>query len=73
MTKFYTDMYGGTKDRPEQKGIKLWSDWNSQIYEWAKEYAPTHVWLLQCVYSVIWCNQYIITCMMGGGGMGSMC
>jgi len=38
--KFYKDMYGerdGVRN-PELRGIKLWSDWNSQIYSWAEAY-----------------------------------
>lgn len=69
MTKFYDDMYGRSRDRSEQKGIKLWSDWNTQIYDWAKSYALEHVCPcyvpmlppLDCTYSGLVFN---ITCRM---------
>ena len=36
--KFYTDMYGRDAKDPRIKAIRLWSDWNSQVYAWASEY-----------------------------------
>lgn len=42
--KFYTSMYGeGEEHRhlPPVKAIRLWSDWNSQIHDWAKNYATS--------------------------------
>lgn len=36
--KFYDDMYGRDKVQPPVKAIKLWSDWNSQIFRWSKQY-----------------------------------
>jgi hypothetical protein len=40
--KFYQDMYANNPEtrllHPPQKAIKLWSDWNSQLYHYAKEY-----------------------------------
>eukprot|EP00605_Chrysophyceae_sp_TOSAG23-4_P000618 GSChrysophyteH1.ASY1.ANO1.697.1 assembled CDS len=35
--KFYSDMYGMDRTDNHVKGIRLWSDWNSQLYTWAKE------------------------------------
>jgi hypothetical protein len=38
VTKFYDDMYSGTphmNQRLEVKAIKLWSDWNSQLFQWS--------------------------------------
>jgi hypothetical protein len=36
--KFYNGMYGRDKLEGPVKGIRLWSDWNSQVYAWAKDY-----------------------------------
>eukprot|EP01038_Epipyxis_sp_PR26KG_P009312 gene9312-12548_t len=38
--KFYNDMYGTSPDRYSVpvKAIRLWSDWNSQLYNWSKDY-----------------------------------
>jgi len=40
VTKFFNTMYGAQNAQlpGPVKGIKLWSDWNSQIYKWAQEY-----------------------------------
>ena len=37
--KFYHIMYGKDIKNNEQKAISLWSDWNTQIHLWAKNYA----------------------------------
>ena len=41
VTKFYSDMYGRGHDSSPApvKGIRLWSDWNTQLYNWAEQYA----------------------------------
>lgn len=40
--KFYQDMYGKGDTSPAPvKGIKLWSDWNTQIYQWSKRFAQS--------------------------------
>ena len=36
--KFYADMYGSDSRDPRVKSIRLWSDWNAQVYTWATEY-----------------------------------
>jgi len=38
VAKFYNDMYGRDTQDPRVKAIRLWSDWNSQVYDWATEY-----------------------------------
>ena len=37
--KFYNIMYSSDNKNNEQKAFSLWSDWNSQIHIWAKNYA----------------------------------
>ncbi len=39
--KFYDDMYGRDTLQPPVKAIRLWSDWNSQIYDWSKKHADS--------------------------------
>jgi hypothetical protein len=34
-------MYGADKLRKEVKAVRLWSDWNSQIQQWATKYSET--------------------------------
>jgi len=36
--KFYQDMYGQDSQDSRVKAIRLWSDWNSQVHDWATEY-----------------------------------
>lgn len=40
VVKFYKDMYGADDHHlsTQVKGIKLWSDWNSQVFHWAEKY-----------------------------------
>ena len=35
VAKFFTSMYGQTTERDELKAIRLWSDWNTQLKQWA--------------------------------------
>lgn len=43
--KFFNDMYGPNARKisanPKIRAIKLWSDWNTQIYQWAQTYTKT--------------------------------
>lgn len=39
--KFYNTMYGTNTGEIQIKAMQLWSDWNSQIYEWATNRAKT--------------------------------
>jgi len=38
VTKFYASMYGAKRESAQLKSIRLWSDWNSQVYRWAQQY-----------------------------------
>ena len=43
--KFFNDMYGPNVRKisanPKIRAIKLWSDWNTQIYQWAQTYTKS--------------------------------
>ena len=34
--KFYTTMYGNKQEVNQIKAIRLWSDWNSELYHWSQ-------------------------------------
>lgn len=37
VNKFYADFYGSDRNLPQVKAIRLWSDWNTEILEWAQQ------------------------------------
>jgi hypothetical protein len=37
VAKFFTAMYGHKTERDELKAIRLWSDWNAQLKQWAMD------------------------------------
>lgn len=40
VNKFFNDMYNPSlRAEPQEMAIRLWSDWNAQIYKWAEAYA----------------------------------